>query len=285
MIDAHCHLWTMSRGDYGWLDSSNADLAPIARDFGISDLRSEITETGIQQAILVQAAPTLDETRFLLSLAENASEIAGVVGWVNLADPASVTHMEEFAKSPCFKGVRPMLQDLSNSEWIATQPLETSVNRLISLGLRFDALVLPHHLPHLLTFAKQHPDLPIVIDHCAKPVLSADWNAPVQKTWRRDLTVLSQETSAVCKLSGLLTELGSKGLSNAATALKPVVDFLLDCFGPNRLMWGSDWPVVKLADSYRNWMQLTEVLLGDLSTSARTAIFGGTAQKFYGVAL
>lgn len=279
-VDSHCHLWRRDRGDYHWLDPSNADLEPLLRDFEPEDLQSRLNDTEIQSAVLVQAAATVEETRFLLKLASETPQIAGVVGWVDLADPGSTAYLDEFARDPAFKGVRPMLQDLDQVDWIATTPDAGVIGRLIDLGLRFDALVLAPHLPYLLTFAKTYPDLPIVVDHAAKPALAE--RAALAK-WRAGLQAMATQTNAVCKVSGLLTEMPLTELDQAEEILAPIISDLVDWFGPERLMWGSDWPVLELAGTYAGWNAMTQALLTGFSASDRNRILGGTAREFYGL--
>lgn len=279
-IDSHCHLWRRDRGDYGWLDPENTALAPLLQDFGPDDLQTRLGAAGIQAAVVVQAAPTEGETRFLLGLAAQTPQIAGVVGWVDLADPKSIAILDDLAQSPTLKGVRPMLQDLDQADWIATAPDAGVVTHLIELGLRFDALVLAPHLPHLLAFAKAYPDLPMVIDHGAKPALAHGVDLT---KWRAGMQAIAEQTSAKCKLSGLLTEMSAADLDQAEAVLAPVVSDLLAWFGPERLMWGSDWPVLRLAGSYEGWNALTQSLLSGLSTADRARILGGTAREFYGL--
>lgn len=279
-VDSHCHLWRQSRGDYGWLDPKNAALAPLLHDFEPSDLQDRLITAGIESAVVVQAAPTVDETRFLLSLAATTPQIAGVVGWVDLAQAGSASILDEFARNLAFKGVRPMLQDLEHADWIATAPDLSVVTRMIELGLRFDALVLAPHLPHLLTFARRYPDLPIVVDHAAKPALA---DRSDLAAWRAGLKAIAQQTNAVCKISGLLTEMASADLDHAEAILTPIVADLLEWFGSARLMWGSDWPVLKLAGSYAEWDALAKKLLSDLPTADHARILGGTAREFYGL--
>lgn len=279
-VDSHCHLWRQARGDYGWLDPKNEALAPLLRDFEPDDLQSRLQAAGIDAAILVQAAPTVEETRFLLDIAATSPQIAGVVGWVDLSDRASIVELNNLADNRLFKGVRPMLQDLEQADWIVTAPDTGVMARIVELGLRFDALVLAPHLPHLLTFAKAHPDLAIVVDHAAKPALADQSDLT---DWRAGLQAIAQQTSAMCKLSGLLTEMAPADLDRADEVLAPIVADLLDWFGPDRLMWGSDWPVLKLAGSYASWDGLMQRMLGNLSETDRARILGGTAAAFYGL--
>ncbi|CAI2932276.1 amidohydrolase family protein [Aminobacter niigataensis] len=285
-IDGHCHYWTLQRGDYGWLTPSAAHLAPIYRDFGPAEMRPLAEAAGIARRILVQAAPTEAETLFLLDQGRNDKAVAGIVGWVDLSSAESVASLENFAKNPLFKGVRPMLQDLEDIDWIATRPSGKAVAALKRLGLRFDALVLPQHLQSLRHFVETHPDLPVVIDHAAKPAFAAPTDDPRHAMWKFGMAELSGHPHLCCKLSGLLTELPAELRTTpkaAAEALRPTVDSLLTWFGPDRLIWGSDWPVLTLAAPFAFWDEVTERLLQGLGQSQRAAILGGTAARFYGI--
>lgn len=272
VIDAHCHFWRLGRGDYGWLDGEGGPLAPIRRDFTPADYPGEA------RLIVVQAAPTPEETDFLLSLADTDPRIAGVVGWVDLAGPGAEAALAARAAHPKFRGVRPMLQDIAATEWILTAPRAGALAALTGLGLRFDALVQVRHLPALARFARANPDLPVVIDHAAKP-------QPGDPTaWAEGMKALAAIPQVHCKLSGLLTELAPADLHAPLPALRAIVLPLIDWFGPERLIWGSDWPVLTLAADYARWRDLTEALFAGLDTGERAAILGGNAARFYGVA-
>ncbi|WP_415182540.1 amidohydrolase family protein [Phaeovulum sp.] len=280
-VDAHCHLWTLSRGDYGWLDPQNPALKPIARDFGFGDLVAADGRSENTKRVVVQAAPTVAESVFLLNLATRHRDIAAVVGWVDLSGEDAPKILSELATDPRFKGVRPMLQDIANVDWITTQPRPDAIAALVEYRLTFDALVLPQHLQALHRFATANPDLPIVIDHAAKPALGAGASDPRHGLWRDGMRRLAQGTNACCKLSGLLTELAPEQRANAREHLMPIVADLLDWFGPARLMWGSDWPVVNLAADYDAWRRLTEELLAEVDTDGLSQIYAGTARRFY----
>lgn len=285
-IDGHCHYWALQRGDYDWLTPDAAHLAPIYRDFGAVDMRPLARAAGIARRILVQAAPTVAETQFLLDQGRDDTDVAGIVGWVDLSSSDSVTTLERFAANPIFKGVRPMLQDLDDVNWIATRPNAKTVAALKHLGLRFDALVLPQHLESLRRFVEMHPDLPVVIDHAAKPAFAAPTDDPRHALWKLGMAELSGHPHLCCKLSGLLTELPAESRSTpeaAVAALRPTVDGLLGWFGPDRLIWGSDWPVLTLAAPFAFWDEVTARLLDGLGQSERAAILGGTAARFYGI--
>lgn len=282
-VDAHCHLWKIERGDYGWLDPDNPVLAPIARDFDLADLRQADPECADCARILVQAAPTVEETMYLLDIAEAHEDVSGVVGWVDLSDPSAAKALHLLARRPAFRGVRPMLQDIPEVDWIITRPAAGALAAMAELDLTFDALVLPQHLDPLLKFASANPDLAIVIDHGAKPALAADTADPRHEMWRDGMARLAKETRACCKLSGLLTELAPAQLRKAKEILRPVVDDLLEWFGPARLMWGSDWPVVNLAGSIGDWRTLSAELLSDLGSADQKQIYANTARAFYGL--
>lgn len=285
-IDGHCHYWALQRGDYGWLTPDAAHLAPIYRDFGAAEMRPLAEMAGIEKRILVQAAPTEAETAFLLDQGRDDEAVAGVVGWVDLSSPASVASLDRLAKNPLFKGVRPMLQDLPDIDWIATRPNAEAVAALERLGLRFDALVLPQHLQSLRRFVDKHPDLPVVIDHAAKPAIAAPADDPRHAMWKLGMAELSGHPHLCCKLSGLLTELPAELRTTpkaAAEALRPTIDSLLTWFGPDRLIWGSDWPVLTLAAPFAFWDEVTARLLDGLGEAQRAAILGGTAASFYGI--
>lgn len=285
-VDAHCHYWRLERGDYGWLAADDPGLAPIYRDFGPKDLRPLAEAEGVDRRILVQAAPTEAETRFLLDIAGQDDAVAGIVGWVDLSDGASAATLETFASDPLFKGLRPMLQDLDDPDWIATRPDPAALDALERLKLRFDALVTPPHLKALMRFVESRPDLPVIIDHAAKPALAAPADDPRHAIWETGMRDLAAAPHVHCKVSGLLTETAPADRTSpekAAEALRPVVDKLVGWFGPSRLAWGSDWPVLTLAAGFHFWAEVTEMLLDKLGPADRSSILAGSAGRFYGL--
>ena len=286
-VDAHQHFWQRARGDYDWLSDANAALAPLLRDFMPDDLAPTLARHGIAQTVLVQAAPTVAETEFLLDIAERDAHVGAVVGWVDLAHAQGTRTLERLAARPALRGIRPMLQDLPDAQWIATVPHPRNVSAMVSLGLRLDALVRPQHLAALHRFARDWPTLPVVIDHAAKPPLHLAWNSEPMTAWRDGMAALAALPQVCCKLSGLVTELPKVATSSPAAiamALQTVRDTLLDGFGPARLMWGSDWPVLHLASSFDDWVAASDLLLADLSGDERADVLHGTARRFYGLA-
>lgn len=270
-IDSHQHFWLLSRGDYGWLTK---ELAPLYRDFLPDDLFPHLIRAGIHQTILVQAAPSLQETHYLLHLAEETDFISGVVGWVDMEKPTAPNMLETLAAHPLFRGLRPMLQDLPNPTWMLQPQLEPVYDRLTDLGLSFDALVKPQHLANLYTLLRRHPQLAVVIDHGAKPDIANN----VFQPWADEMEAIAANTGAYCKLSGLLTEAGEAPVYEK---VQPYMQHLLDCFGAERLMWGSDWPVLELAADYRTWDDFSNRFLQNLSPNDRQKILGGNAKTFY----
>jgi L-fuconolactonase len=272
-VDSHQHFWLLARGDYGWLTS---EVAAIHRDHTPTDLEPLLRAARIGRTVLVQAAPTAAETDFLLRLAETTPFVAGVVGWVDFEADDAAHRVAALAARPKLVGLRPMIQDLADDRWMLGAAIRPAVAAMADEGLTFDALIRPRHIPILGEFAALYPALDIVIDHAAKPDIAAGGLGD----WARDIRKLAAETRLVCKLSGLVTE-AAPGWS--AQTLRPYVDVLLEAFGADRLMWGSDWPVLNLNGDYAAWMAAAEQLLEGLSDTEREAIFGGTASVFYGL--
>lgn len=270
-IDSHQHFWRLSRGDYGWLTPA---LKPIYRDFEPADLAPHLAQHDIASTILVQAAATEAETHHLLALAAATPFVAGVVGWTDFEAPDAPARIAALAADPLLVGLRPMVQDIPDPDWLAKPALAPAFAALREHGLVFDALVKPPQIPALLTLLERETELPVVIDHGAKPDLTgADLSA-----WRGGIAALAARPNTACKLSGLATEAGP-GWREATLA--PAVAQLLACFGPERLLWGSDWPVATLAAAYDQWLAAAERLTATLNASERAAIFGGNAARIY----
>ncbi len=270
-IDSHQHFWRPARGDYGWL---TPELERLYDDFLPDDLQPLLARYGIDRTILVQAAPTEAETRFLLDIAVHAPFVAGVVGWSAFDSPGAVVNIARLAADPLLVGLRPMVQDIPEIDWLAGRGVAPAFDAMTGHGLVFDALLKPQHIKAMLTVLVRHPGLPVVIDHAAKPdLVSGDLAA-----WRDGVAALADHSNTVCKLSGLVTEAGHDW---SLETLRPVFAHLLATFGPQRLLWGSDWPVVRLTASYHRWINATDALLTDLPEADRAAIMGGNAQRIY----
>lgn len=271
-IDAHQHVWRVARGDYGWL---TPELTPLYRDYSLDDLRPHLARAGIAGTVLVQAAPTEAETRFMLDAARASTGLVkAVVGWVDMMARDAPDRIADLAQDKWLRGIRPMLQDIPDLDWMLDRRLDPAFRAIGDLGLCFDALVKPLHLPNLRRLLDRYPGLPVVIDHGAKPYVAAGTREP----WVADIAAIARETSALCKLSGLVTEARPDW---QISDLKPYVDHLVEAFGPARMMWGSDWPVVNLAGGYDRWRDASDTLLAGLTPAERAAVEGGTAAAFY----
>jgi L-fuconolactonase len=270
-IDAHQHFWSPARGDYGWMELSEA-LAPLRRDCLPHHLEPLLRRLHIDRTVLVQAAPTVEETDFLLDLAADHASIAAVVGWVDFEDRSHIRHLERFRSHPKFAGVRPMIQDIPDVDWMLSSAHHWAFDAVIALDLTFDALGFPAHMENFLRLFNRYPAMRVVIDHGLKPAIRRPETA---QAWRRGIARLASETTACCKLSGLVTE-AEPGWT--VDEIRPYVEHLIACFGPQRLMWGSDWPVLELVSSYEQWHATARALVEDADAGL---IFGGTARAFY----
>jgi L-fuconolactonase len=260
MIDAHRHYWDPARGDYGWIEPGSAFDRPFLPEH----------LAGADPALLVQAAPTLAETDWLLNLAERTPGVLGVVGWVDLnADDVADRMAERVPRG--LKGVRPMLQDLPDPDWIVGPEREPGLRAVVEAGLVFDALVRPGGLRAIATLAERHPDLSIVLDHAGKPPVGT----PGMDRWRDDLAQVELRPNCRCKLSGLLTEAPA---GTPDTVIEALVREIANLWGRERLIWGSDWPVLTLAGHYAGWRALCRRVLGE-----DVAVFGGNAREVYGL--
>ena len=267
LIDAHQHFWLLKDRQGQWPPPS---LEAIHRDFMPADLLPLLKQAGIDGTVLVQTMESAADTDFMLSLADDNSFVKAVIGWVDMKANVAASEIERRAVHSVFKGVRPMLQDIADVRWIDDPALDPAVNALIEHGLVFDALVLPPHLPHLLRFASRYPELPIVIDHGAKPLIATGHYS----AWRKDMASLAALPNVNCKLSGLLTERGEQ----KPEAVRPYAETILELFWPERVIFGSDWPVLRLAGDYRGWLDFCRDIV---PAEHHAAVFGGNAVRFY----
>ena len=276
IIDAHQHYWQPDRGDYDWMPKDNPILF---RDYGTSDLAPHLNRHGIDGTVLVQAAATIAETEFMLSLADADDTIKAVVGWIDFENPAHLDELKRLAPHPKFVGVRPMIQDIPDIDWMLRDDVQWGYQVVIDLDLTFDALGFPRHLPNFLTLMQRYPDMRVVYDHCMKPEVRWAMAGKVAFTdWAHGITNLANQTNGCCKFSGLVTEAANGWTTDD---LRPFARHILDAFGPDRVMWGSDWPVCRLQAEYDQWRGLAEDLTAHLSENERAQIFGDTATRFY----
>jgi L-fuconolactonase len=272
-IDSHQHFWKLDRKDYSWL---NEDVIALYRDFMPEDLKPFLEKNQIEKTIVVQAAPTVEETLFLLSLYEEHDWIAGVVGWLDLSSSTFNNQLDALLNHPGFIGLRPMLEDLEKDDWILQKEVLQNMELLLKHKIPLDLLIKPKHFPHILRLMKTFPDLHVVIDHLAKP----DIKNQQLNDWKNSIEKLSLFPHVMCKVSGLITEASPHKWK--ISDFKPYIYHVLHTFGTDRIMFGSDWPVCNLSGTYED---VVKVLLNNLPRNLQekelSKIFGDNAQKFY----
>lgn len=272
-IDSHQHFWRFNPADYGWMQ---ADW-PIRRDFLPADLAPVLRAHQLDGCVAVQARQSLEESRWLLELAEGASIIRGVVGWVDLCAPGITKQLEAFAAHPKFVGVRHVVQDEPDDEFMLRPDFQRGIAALREFGLTYDLLVFPRQLPAAIALAQKFPEQPFVLDHLAKPPIKAGVLSP----WREQVRELATQPNVRCKVSGMVTEADWQDWR--ADDFRPYLDVVFEAFGPDRLMFGSDWPVCLLAGSYERAFGLMQNYIHQLGADTAAKFFGENAAQFYGL--
>jgi len=278
-IDAHHHLWRYSAAEYGWIDE---DMAALRRDFLPIDLKSAMDSAGIDGSIAVQARQSMDESRWLLDLADSTEAIRGVVGWAPIAGEDFPGCMEQFDGRAKLKGLRHVIQDERDQHYILREDFNSGIRTMVDSGLVYEILIFERQLEDAIYFVDQHPRQPFVLDHIAKPLIAAG----VMEPWATHMRELARRPNVWCKLSGMVTEAdwhADPANASSLTTLKPYLDVAVEAFGPSRLMAGSDWPPCLLASGYAQWFDLLRNYFAVFSETERAAIFGGTAIEVYGL--
>lgn len=271
MLDAHQHFWTVARGDYGWM---TPDLKPLLRDFGPDDLWPLMQKAGITRTILVQAAATEAETDFLLDIAARTDFVAGVVGWLDMLADDFTERLDHYMARPKWTGLRPMLQD-HDPALIADRRFRAALAEVARRGVPFDILTFPRHLPAMVEALHATPGLHAIVDHISKP----DMTRPMEAEWADGIAALAAVPGLHCKISGLVTEAGPDW---PAERIRPFVGHVAGAFGPERLVFGSDWPVCTLAASHAQVVELARSILGDLyGPEQMQAIMQTNGLRFY----
>ncbi|SRR5579871_5904212 len=273
-LDAHQHFWKYSSADYGWITN---EMAVLKRDFLPQDLRALIADA-FDGSVAVQAQQSVDETRWLLSLAEENSFIRGVVGWVDLCSPALRDQLAEFQGNRRLVGLRHVVQAEPDDEFMLRPEFRRGIAQLADFGLAYDLLLYPRHLPVAAKLVAEFPRQTFVLDHIAKPGIAAG----VLEPWRRDIAALAAFPNVSCKLSGMVTEARWSGWTAADFA--PYLDTVLEAFGPDRLMIGSDWPVCTVAGDYGAVMNIVSGYIAKLTAGERNAILGENCARVYRIA-
>ena len=271
-IDAHHHLWTYDADRYPWIGDG---MGVLQRDFTTEELADSMDAVGLDAAVTVQARHDVDETIWLLNVARDNPEILGVVGWVDLTDEGVDRQLLELSENPMLVGIRHALQDESDDAFMLRDDFNRGVARLHGYGLTYDILIYPRHLENTLSFVDRHPDQVFILDHVAKPSIRTGEIT----SWREGLTALADRSNCYCKLSGLVTE--ADWSERTPVEIRPYLDAALEAFGPNRLMFGSDWPVCTLACDYATWYHLVDEYTSSLSRDEQSRIWGLTAAEAY----
>lgn len=273
LVDAHQHYWQPARGDYGWLAQAPAALQ---RSFLPGDLRVQREAAGVHCCVLVQAAPSEAESRYLFELARHDAAVLGVVGWVDLeaADACARIHALKRDGAGLLCGLRPMVQDIADPDWLSRPSLDRGFDCMQDLDLAFDALVTPRQLPALGRRLDRHPQLHSVLDHAGKPPIAQGDDG----AWLGWIELLAQRPQFHCKLSGLLTLLDP---GTPEDAIESCVKHLFDHFGASRLIWGSDWPVLTTHADYGHWLHLALALTERHAPGRQADVFGANALRFY----
>lgn len=274
LVDAHQHFWHPARGDYGWIPPEDPILN---RPYGPGDLAGGLAATGVARTVLVQAAPSVAETEYMLGIADATPHVAKVVGWIDFEDPGQIDTLRRLAGHPKFAGIRPMIQDIADDDWMLRADIAWAFEAISDMNLTFDCLGLPRHMKNFHELLRRYPKMRSVLDHCLKPQLR-DHSAAHFATWAEGMSRLAGEADAYCKLSGLVTEADADW---ADATLEPYVAHVLEAFGPERVMWGSDWPVLRLRAEYEDWFEQARRLTARFGADAQAHIFGRTAEAFY----
>ena len=273
IIDAHQHFWDLSRADYDWL---TPDQGELYRNYLPADLAPALSDHGVGATVLVQAAPSEAETRYLFRLARTYPFIAGIVGWVDFQSAGALGRISAMIADGRgkLKGLRPMIQDIPDPNWLSGSSLDEAFEAMVQHGLVFDVLIRPAQIDEVRARLIRHPNLRAVLDHAGKPDIAHGSFA----AWAEDLERFARDTTAYCKLSGLLTE---ARIGASAADLSPYVAHIFRCFGAQRVLWGSDWPVLNLVCNYGHWLALSRGFVNSFAAGYEKDVFGGTATRLY----
>jgi len=275
-IDSHQHFWVYTPQGFEWISTG---MEVLKQDFLPENLEPLLESSSLDGSVVVQAMQTLEETHWLLELAEASSFIKGVVGWVDLCSPDVQQQLDRFSSHPKFRGVRHIVQGEPDEHFMLRPDFQNGIRALSQFGLTYDLLVLPHQLPAACGLLAAFPDQPFVLDHIAKPLIKDRVRSP----WDRDIRRLAAFSNVTCKVSGMVTEADWKNWRLAD--FTPYLDIIFEGFGPERVLFGSDWPVCRLAAEYDQVIGLMNDYLSSFSATEQAAVLGGVATRFYGLSV
>ena len=274
-IDSHQHYWHFNTADYGWMGEN---MSVIKRDFLPADLLPELKSIGFDGSVAVQARQSLEETNWLLQLADEHPHIKGVVGWVDLQSEQAEAQIAAFAKHPKAVGVRHVIHDEEDIDFILRPAFIRGIKLLEKYNLTYDILIFPKHLTNTIEFVKQFSEQQIfVVDHIAKPLIKDDIVSP----WKEDIAALATFPNVYCKVSGMVTE--ADWNTWKPENIQPYLDIVFEAFGPERILIGSDWPVCLVAGKYSEVMQVVIDYISSFTEKEQALILSGNAAKAYGI--
>ena len=270
IIDSHQHFWDINLNNYPWLKSDNQVLY---RNYLPKDLVPLLRNNKISATVVVQASPTVNETKYLLNIAKHTEMVKAVVGWIDLSNFKSIKKLQHLSKNTLLKGLRPMLQDINDYNWINNQTNDDVMRCLSSLGLSIDLLINSHHISSVIKFIEKWPNIPMVINHFAKPNIDENHF----QTWSKYIYNLSIYPNVYAKMSGLLTQTSMSNIPK----ISDYFDYYFEIFGVKRIMWGSDWPVLKLNGTYKNWLDICTRYIINKYSNSFDDVFFKVARDFY----
>ena len=272
IIDSHHHFWKYDPIEYDWIDDS---MKVIRKDFLPENLKTTIQETGVDGVISVQARQSVEETDWLIGMAHQNEFIKGVVGWIPLIQDDIDVYLEKYSDEKLLKGVRHVIQGEPDPEFMIRKDFNHGISLLKKYRLTYDILIVERQLPNTIRFVDRHPEQIFVLDHIAKPLIGRNELSP----WKENIQELARRKNVNCKISGMVTEAGYQNWT--PNQLQPYFEVILEAFGPDRLLFGSDWPVCLVATSYNSWMELVQKSISQLSESERVKIMGENTARIY----
>ena len=272
IIDSHHHYWQYNQEEYDWIDDS---MKIIRTDFLPPKLKQTIDNAGVDGVVTVQARQLIEETEWLLNLAHQNDFMKGIVGWVPLVNPDIDAYLEKYSSNEKLKAVRHVVQGESDPDFILRDDFNQGVSKLKKYSLVYDILIVEKQLPNTIKFVDLHPNQPFVLDHIAKPLIAQNQLSP----WRENIRKLAKRENVSCKISGMVTEADFNKWT--PEQLQPYFDIVIEAFGSDRLLFGSDWPVCLVATSYRDWIDLVKKNVSKFSETEQAKILGDNAIRIY----